>query len=387
MNKKLNLLILSFIASLGVFAYLTYHHYLVKLGLGGASLCQLSATVNCDIAALSKYSEILNIPIAVLGLSYSVVMLGFFGFARLGWLEESNAMKAIIKLITAASAVFSIYLLIVSVAQLKAYCPFCIAAYILSFAIVYLTWSYYSDSNFKLSVSDILAEKGFLGSLLAIPFLAWFVAGSVRDNYGLDQLTKVVPEKIYLWQNAPVNQFDANLGLTKGSTDPNAPVLVEFADFKCPHCKTAANTIKNFLTNYPQVKMVFKPYPLDGNCNASIPTKGDGTRCELAGWTLCAEKLFNKGWDVHYWIFDHQEELIRQSDLSSYLTDMGKTLNLDSAQIKSCATSAETYDTIRKTAAEGDLAQITGTPSIFVNGKKLEHGQFIDVLRAAVDSL
>lgn len=387
MTKKLNFLLLSFIASIGVYAYLSYHHYVVKLGLGTTSLCQVSETINCDVAALSKYAEIFHIPIAVLGLSYSIIMLGVFLFAKFGWFEESDGYKTIVKSITALSAMASVFLLLVSVVQLNAYCPFCIAGYVLSFIIVFLTWSFYSDSKFKIDFTQFSDEKGTLGALVAIPFLAWFISGSIRDSYGLDQMQKIVPEKILQWQRTPVVAFDNTLGLTKGSTSDSAPVLIEFADFKCPHCKTAANTIKNFLAGNKNVKMVFKPYPLDGVCNPHMPQKGDGSRCELAGWALCGEKLFSKGWDVHYWIFDHQENMMRDSDLSSHLEKMGRELGIDSAQLKTCATSAETYDIIRRSANEGEVAKITGTPAIFVNGKKLEYGQFIDVLRAAIGTL
>ncbi|MES2801375.1 MAG: vitamin K epoxide reductase family protein [Bdellovibrionota bacterium] len=387
MSKKLNYLLLSFIASAGVYAYLSYHHYMVKLGLGGTSLCQVSETINCDVAALSKYAEILTIPIAVIGLSYSIIMLGVFLFAKFGWFEETEGYKTIVKTLTALSAVFSLVLLFISVFQLKAFCPFCIAGYVLSFIIVFLTWSLYSDSKFNLNISAIALEKGFLGTLLAVPLLAWFISGSVRDSYGLDQMQKIVPEKIFQWQKATAVTFDNTLGLVKGSSEATAPVLVEFADFKCPHCKTAANTIKNYLAGNKNVKMIFKPYPLDGVCNPHMPQKGDGSRCELAGWAICGEKLFAKGWDIHYWIFDHQESMMSDSDLSSHLQSMGKDLGIDTAQLKTCATSAETFDIIKKSAAEGEAAKITGTPSIFVNGKKLEYGQFIDVLRGAIGTL
>lgn len=385
MSKKLNFLLLSFLSSAGVFGYLSYHHYMVKLGINGDSLCKINETVNCDVAALSSYAEFLTIPIAVLGLSYSIVMFGMFLFAKFRWFDESDGYKTIVKSLTALSAFLSLFLMFVSIVQLKAFCPFCFAGYLLSFIIVFLTWSLYSDSKFDLAA--IPNEKNILGTLLAVPLLAWFISGSVRDNFGLDQMAKVIPEKIYQWQQASIVKFDDSLGLIKGSSEASAPVLIEFADFKCSHCRAAAGTIKNFLAGNKSVKMVFKPYPLDGSCNPHIPSKGDGSRCELAGWALCAEKLFQKGWDVHYWIFDHQEDMMHDGDLAKFLDQMSKELNLEAAQLKTCATSAETYDLIKRSADEGEAAKISGTPAIFLNGKKLDYGQFIDVLRAAVNTL
>lgn len=385
MSKKLNFLLLSFLASIGVFAYLTDHHYAIRTGTAGDSLCAVNEFVNCDVSALSKYAEIFTMPIAAIGLAYSIIMLGVFLFAKFGWFEETEGYKTIVKGITAFSAVYSLFLLAVSVFSLKAFCPFCIAGYVLSFIIVFLVWSLYSDSKFDFS--KVSAEKSFIGTLIAIPVLAWFISGTYRDKLGMAQLEKVVPEKIMLWQKAPVVNFDQTIGLVKGSSEASAPVLIEFADFKCPHCKTAAATIKNYLASNKNVKMIFKPYPLDGVCNPQMGQKGDGSRCELAGWALCGEKLFSKGWDIHYWIFDHQEAMMNDSDLSSHLASMGKDLGVDTTQLKTCATSAETYELIKKSANEGEAAKITGTPAIFVNGKKLEYGQFIDVLRGAIGSL
>jgi protein-disulfide isomerase/uncharacterized membrane protein len=385
MSKKLNFLLLSFLASTGVFAYLTDHHYAVRTGTAGDSLCAINEVINCDVAALSKYAEIFTMPIAAIGAAYSIIMFGIFLFAKFGWFEESDGYKTIVKTVTALSAVFSLFLLAVSVIQLRAFCPFCIAGYILSFINVYLVWSYYSDSKFDFS--KVIGEKGVLGTLVFIPVIAWVISGTYRDNLGMAQMEKVVPEKIMLWKSSPVVNFDQTIGLSKGSSEASAPVLIEFADFKCPHCKAAAGTIKNYLAGNKNVKMIFKPYPLDGVCNPHMGQKGDGSRCELAGWALCGEKLFSKGWDIHYWIFDHQEAMMHDADLSSHLTAMGKDLGLDTAQLKTCATSAETYDLIKKSADEGEAAKITGTPAIFVNGKKLEYGQFIDVLRGAISSL
>ena len=157
--------------------------------------------------------------------------------------------------------------------------------------------------------------------------------------------------------------------------------------FKCPHCKNAAQTFKLFLSSKSNVKFVFIPYPLDGTCNPGIPNKGDGSRCELAGWVLCAEKINQKGWDVYYWIFENQENLSFTSDLGSSLEEVSKLYSLNSAEIKTCATSAETFELIKKASQEGEAAKITGTPSIFLNGKKLDYGQYIDVLRGAIKTL
>jgi len=385
MTKKINLLIFSFLGLLLVFAYLTYHHYMTKMGLSGSSLCHINSTLNCDTAALSKYSEVLNIPIAVIGFSYSLIMLGATLFIKFGWSDETPAFSFLYKAITTLSSIVSVVLLAISSLILKVYCPFCILSYIFSFFITYLAFSEFKNS--KIDISQLSEEKSFLVSLTFIPVLAWFISGSISDNFGLSALAKMVPEKVYAWQNSPQINFDEKLGLIKTSKIESKATLVEFADFKCPHCKSAAQTFKLFLSSKNNIKFVFKPYPLDGTCNPSIPNKGDGSRCELAGWVLCAERIYKKGWEMYYWIFENQENLSFTSDLTTSLEEVSNLYGLNGSEIKSCATSAETFELIKKTSLEGEAAKISGTPSIFLNGKRLDYGQYIDVLNGALKTL
>src|SRR4029077_7790219 len=46
--------------------------------------------------------------------------------------------------------------------------------------------------------------------------------------------------------------------------DPKAPVtLVEFSDFQCPVCRSLHDVLRGLLPNYPQVRVVFKDFPLE----------------------------------------------------------------------------------------------------------------------------
>ena len=58
------------IAGVAVSAYALYHHLEVQnLGYSNAA-CNLNQSINCDAAALSKYSELFGYPIALLGIVY-----------------------------------------------------------------------------------------------------------------------------------------------------------------------------------------------------------------------------------------------------------------------------------------------------------------------------
>jgi protein-disulfide isomerase len=49
--------------------------------------------------------------------------------------------------------------------------------------------------------------------------------------------------------------------------------------------------------------------------------------------------------------------------------------------------SAETHDLIKAQASLGIAARVEGTPTIYVNGKKLPRGQLIPVLERVYQSL
>ena len=386
MTKKLNLLILSVLISIALFVYLTVHHYAIKLGLGGSALCSISQTINCDAAALSPYAEFFHIPIALLGAAFQTVLLGLLVFYRLRWVDDSIYLKRTLQFMLGLSAVVSIVMALISFFVVKVMCPFCFGTYLFSFISLFLGWNLIpTDKNQKFDIQDYFGEyKSHLILLALIPATAWIASAMIQENYGLAELTRIVPEKLAQWRNSAHYDFDKQLGLNnKVSSDKI--VLVEFADFKCPHCKVASQTIDTFLKNRTDVQFIFKPFPLDGTCNSSEQIqKGDGTRCTLAAWALCAEKLAQKGFDVHHWIFEKQEEISGISDLSSLLPEIETKFQIKASEMTTCAQSSETYEQIRKSSEEGHKAKVSGTPTIYLNGKKLNYGHIMEVLKSAV---
>ncbi len=386
MNKKLNTLLISLLITFGLFIYLTLHHYSVKLGLSADALCSINEKLNCDAAATSSFSELFGVPVAVLGACFNLLFFGFVLFLKFDWIEKNIYSLTTVRFLLASAALTSAVMAFISIAYVKVYCPFCIATYVMSFINLALGWSLFTSDE-KLQPNDYFTiYRSHLIFLASIPVLAWVVTGMLQENNGLSEVKKMIPEKIYQWKSSPEVALNPNEGIIHKGLE-NKITLVEFADFKCPHCKSASGTIDSFLQGNPNVTFVFKPWPLDGNCNSGIPTKGDGSRCTLAAWVLCAEKNEGRGWDVHHWIFKKQEELFQVVDLKPYLATLEKDLKIDSAKLAACSDSNETYDLIKRIADEGNKAQVSGTPTIYMNGRKLPYGQFLDVLKSAAGEI
>ena len=385
MNKKTKVLLISLLATIGVFIYLTLHHYSVKLGIGigGNSLCSISDKINCDAAAASSYAELLGIPIALLGAVFHLIVLGFVAFFSFGWIAPSSYLRNVLRFMLLTAAVTSVALGLVSTFIIKVACPFCVASYVLSFLNLFLGWNLVKHADDRFDFTNYFKDyKSYLYALISVPLLAWLFSSMFQKQYRLDEMKRYIPEKIAIWKAGTEYSFDPNTGLNKHIENARV-TIVEFADFKCPHCKVASATLELFLNGRSDVNFIFKPYPLDGSCNAGLPQKGDGSRCTLAGFTLCAEKLNKKGFEMLHWLFERQEKIMPMSDVKSLLPEIEKDLGLDKAQLADCADSAETYEEIRRNAAEGNAANVEGTPTIYMNGKKLPWGQNLEVLKQA----
>jgi len=387
MNKKMNFLLVSFFATALTFCYLAFHHYSLMFGLTASSLCQVSQTINCDAAALSSYSEFIGIPIAVFGVWFEFILFLILFSVRIQWLDITPMISITFRLLTSLAAVISIGLGAVSVFKLGVICPFCFLSYILNFINVVLVFSLFKTKILRLNFSDFLDHKGFFTTLALVPFLSWFTAATIQTQFGYDEILKIIPEKISQWKQMPVQHFNLELGLIKGDLSSQNS-LVEFADFKCPHCKAAAETVKNFEKLHPKIKFIFKPFPLDGQCNQHVSFKGDGSRCQMAGLVLCSEKYGQHGWVVHDYFFENQEKFSQVSDLiPDFKNFAADILKINSEVIIKCSQSSETYELIRKMADEAKLALVEGTPALFMNQQKLGYGQFLPILKEAYKNL
>jgi protein-disulfide isomerase len=137
-------------------------------------------------------------------------------------------------------------------------------------------------------------------------------------------------------------------------------VVVEFADFQCPHCAAAATILDGVLAD-PELKdkihFVFKEYPLNIHSNA-----------EVAARAAVAADLQGKFWPMHHLLFENQEKLDAQS-LDAYAKQAGLDVNKFRTDLNSDPVKAA----VAKDQDQGKKLDIQGTPSIFINGRTFVH--------------
>jgi protein-disulfide isomerase len=143
----------------------------------------------------------------------------------------------------------------------------------------------------------------------------------------------------------------------------DAPVtVVEFSDFECPVCRSLHDAVRSLLPNYPQVRLIFKDFPLE-------QIHPWARTAALAG--RCAYQQNPKAfWKIYDLIYDNQD-IISAENAWSEMTDFATQSGLSPDALKSCMASPEAGAAIDASRANGLLLEVNSTPTIFVNGRRL----------------
>ncbi len=163
-------------------------------------------------------------------------------------------------------------------------------------------------------------------------------------------------------------------------------VVVNFDDFECPFCSRMHSTLfPDLLKEYgDRVTFIYKDYPLveihpwavhaavDGNCLAN--QNGD------AYWDFADSIHANKK-DV-----DSQKTPEGRFDtIDKMALQQGQKHNLDLPKLQACV-KAQNEDSVRASMKEADGLGVNATPTLFINGQKIDGAVPINQLRAALDS-
>lgn len=145
--------------------------------------------------------------------------------------------------------------------------------------------------------------------------------------------------------------------------DPTSPVtIVEFSDFQCPHCADFhESTFPALRTLYgDRVRWVF--------VNRFFPA-GHPMAEPAAIAAECAHRQ-GKFWEYSDLVFRNQEELSNGT-----LAEHGQAAGLDVTRFTQCVTGKETASEVAADQAEADRLGVDGTPTFYINGRKIVGAQ------------
>lgn len=146
--------------------------------------------------------------------------------------------------------------------------------------------------------------------------------------------------------------------------------VVEFADFECPYCSKAADTLSELKAKYgDRVEFSFRHFPLSFHPNAR----------KAGEYAQCAAQQ-GKFWQMHDEIFKHQSS-VAEEDMKRHAT----TIGLDQGKLDACLASGTGAKEVEQDYQKGLQVGIEGTPSFFLNGRPYTGNPTVEGLSAAIE--
>jgi protein-disulfide isomerase len=148
--------------------------------------------------------------------------------------------------------------------------------------------------------------------------------------------------------------------------------IVESSDFECPFCRRAAPTLKQLEDQYKgKVRFVFKHNPLPFHARATPAANA-------------AEEARAQGGDAKFWAM-HDALFAAASLDEAAILQAAKDAGVDPARVKAAIDGNRYRDRLERDAKLVQSLGASGTPSFFINGRKLVGAQPLPAFQALVD--
>jgi protein-disulfide isomerase len=183
-----------------------------------------------------------------------------------------------------------------------------------------------------------------------------FIMRKVMEDYNVEEISKA-----YVARYAVIKGIDIPVdgSPTTGAAKPIVTIVI-FTDFKCPFCARASDKLYELLQQYPEdIRVVLKHFPIDSHRLA-----------EPAARAAFAAQRQDKFWEMHDTLFS----TIGSPLSSERIEIMADGLGLDLEQFHEDSAGAAATSAIAADKKLGQQLGVTGTPTIFVNGRILEDG-------------
>jgi len=214
--------------------------------------------------------------------------------------------------------------------------------------------------------------------------------------HSLGQCLKSHPECRHSRRVGQIAAFEAGRGVTaaeigvelaryeQGFRDPRStfkiderqcrgkgPVtLVEFSDFECPHCAILRPSLEKFASeNATRVKLCWMSFPLSQHPN-SMPA--------AQAALLARDK--GKLWPVHDAIFENQQRLS-----TDVLQEILVKAGIPATEWRKALADKKYREEAEAQRAAGVAAGVDATPTLYVNGRKLDLAPTPEILAITVD--
>lgn len=171
--------------------------------------------------------------------------------------------------------------------------------------------------------------------------------------------------------------------------EESAPVdIIEFGDYKCPHCQTFNDQIfpiiQEQLVDTGKAKFYFMNYPVIGPDSTSSARFAEAVYQELGSDTF---------WEFHHLLFanqttkDGQTNYFSDDVMKEILSEIAS--NEEMQQVLITYNKEDSTTAVKKDVATGNSLSVTSTPTIFIDGKRFDGSstsELIELVEKAADS-
>ncbi|MBX3291796.1 MAG: thioredoxin domain-containing protein [Acidobacteria bacterium] len=228
----------------------------------------------------------------------------------------------------------------------------------------------------KLISDEAAAEKIDAGALIAREITSKMKDYSDEERFALEAtfrnrlFQKYKAEILLDLPRPPVFNIDTANSAAVGPADAKA-VIVMFSDLQCSACAAAHPIIKSVVAEFPnKARFVVRNFPLEG------------IHKNARNASLAARAAFNQGkfFEFAEILYKNQNRLDADS-----LAEYAKQLGLNEKQFDADFRSEKTAADIDRDIWDGEMLQISGTPTVYVNGIRMRRISAIS-LRNAIET-
>ena len=187
---------------------------------------------------------------------------------------------------------------------------------------------------------------------------------------------RILASPIFTRTERPSIDFNKVYEITIGESPARGPqeakaTLVEFSDFQCPYSQRAQPVIQQLVEAFPNdLRHVYKNFPLSFHKQALPAAKA----CLAAG-------LQGKFWEMHNLLYENPKSLEEQ-DFKAHAQKLG----LDQARFEKDLQSDALMQKVQADLEEARKAEVRGTPTLYLNGKRVADRSF-EAMKKEIETL
>lgn len=225
-----------------------------------------------------------------------------------------------------------------------------------------------NNSNLPLAIIGLVLIAAIAGG--------WYLYSSSKTPTASNKPTNTNTQK----------QPDADIArASAGAQPPNmlgpqtaAVTIEEFADYQCPTCATVHTKMKEINALYNgRVKFVYRSFPLTQIHKNAYEA---AVSAEAAG-------MQGKYWAMQDQLFTNQQAWSNSNEARKMFEEYAQKIGLDIAKFQTDVAGLPAKTRVDADLARGRSANISGTPTVYINNKKLAPEQMeVSAMRQIIDA-